>query len=258
MERIHNALFVGNKMTRTYQKQQPETIQKMFGSIAKQYDRTNAIQSFYLHLYWNAELVKSVSQNSQCRRYLDLCCGTGEIAYTFLKRSKHPTEAFLLDFCQEMLDLAKSKKNSKNVSSHQIQFIQGDAQAIPLPSESIDTVTIAYGIRNVQDPQKCISDVYRVLRPGGKFAILELTQPSHPVLKLGHKIYLRTLLPIIGKFTAANQQAYEYLSNSILEFIPSETLEGMLEHAGFTETKRRHLTGGIATIVSGSKPQSIP
>lgn len=245
-------------MTQTYQKQQPESIQKMFGSIAKQYDRTNAILSFNLHRYWNRELVKTIRQESPCRRYLDLCCGTGEIAYTFLKKANNPTEAFLLDFCQEMLDCAKSKRYSKDVSSHQIQFIQGDAQAIPLPSESIDAVTIAYGIRNVQEPQKCVSDVYRVLRPGGKFAILELTQPSQPVMKLGHKIYLRTLLPVIGKFAAANQQAYEYLSNSIQEFIPSETLEGMLHHSGFTETKRRPLTGGIATIVSGSKPLSTP
>lgn len=245
-------------MTKTYQKQQPETIQKMFGSIAKQYDRTNAILSFNLHRYWNKELVKTVNQLPSCQQYLDLCCGTGEIAYTFLKHANNRTEAFLLDFCQEMLDCAKAKQSPSASKNHHIQFIQGDAQEIPLPRESIDAVTIAYGIRNVKDPQKCVSDVFRVLRPGGKFAILELTQPSRPLMKFGHKIYLRTILPVIGKFAAANQEAYEYLSSSIQEFIPPETLENLLVNTGFHGTSRRPLTGGIATIVSGSKPLNTP
>ena len=228
----------------------------MFGSIAKQYDRTNAILSFNLHRVWNRKLVQSISQDVPCRQYLDLCCGTGEIAYTFLKNLRTPVEAFLLDFCKEMLECAKTKHSRKVSSIHHLQFIQGDAQNIPLPSQSIDAVTIAYGIRNVKDPSKCVSEVYRVLRPGGKFAILELTQPTQPLMRIGHKIYLRTLLPVVGKLTAANTEAYEYLSTSIQEFIPPNTLEKLLIDSGFNDTNHQSLTGGIATIVSGSKPLS--
>lgn len=242
-------------MTKTYQKNQPESIQQMFGSIARQYDRTNAILSFNLHRYWNKRLVQQILENHpQIEQYLDLCCGTGEIAYTFLKKAQRHTEAFLLDFCQEMLDCAKSKKHKVSSSSHQIHFIQGDAQEIPLPSNSVDAVTIAYGIRNVKDPAKCVKDVFRILRPNGVFAILELTQPSSPLMKIGHSFYLRTILPVVGKMTASNQDAYEYLSNSIQAFIPPEDLKNLLDSAGFVNTQCCPLTGGVATIVSGTKP----
>jgi len=242
-------------MTKTYQKNQPETIQQMFGSIAKQYDRTNAILSFNLHRYWNKKLVQSViNKNRSIQQYLDLCCGTGEIAYTFLKHTKYQTEAFLLDFCEEMLDCARSKADSVSASPHQLQYIQGDAQQIPLPSSSVDAVTVAYGIRNVKSPKACVEDVYRVLRPGGVFAILELTQPRSTIMQFGHRLYLRTVLPVVGKMTAANKEAYEYLSTSIQAFIPPETLENYLIEAGFEQTHRHPMTGGIATIVSGSKP----
>ncbi|ADI38392.1 bifunctional demethylmenaquinone methyltransferase/2-methoxy-6-polyprenyl-1,4-benzoquinol methylase UbiE [Waddlia chondrophila] len=238
-------------MTKIYQKNQPESIQKMFGSIAEQYDKTNALLSFNLHRYWNRKLIQTVQNaHPQVDQYLDLCCGTGEIAYAFLKKSRNRIEAFLLDFCEEMLKCARSKQQN---SRDRIHFIQGDAQEIPLPSKSVDAVTIAYGIRNVKDPQKCVNDVFRVLRPGGVFAILELTQPTSPLMSFGHRMYLRAVLPIIGKLTASNKEAYEYLSNSIQAFIPPEDLQKLLIETGFEKTRKLSLTGGIATIVSGIK-----
>jgi demethylmenaquinone methyltransferase / 2-methoxy-6-polyprenyl-1,4-benzoquinol methylase len=252
--RINTALFAEMEMKKTYQKNQPESIQEMFGSIAKQYDRTNAIMSFNLHKRWNKTLANLVAEQKKPSQYLDLCCGTGEIAYTLLRQTERPIETFLLDFCQEMLDCAKQKQKEKSLAPHHLHYIQADAQQIPLPGESIDATTIAYGIRNVQDPKKCAQEVFRVLRPGGMFAILELTQPKQPVMRLGHKLYLSTFLPIIGKMTAANKDAYRYLSKSIQAFIPPSQLENTLKESGFINTAQISLTGGIATIITGTKP----
>ncbi len=234
-----------------YTKSKPETIQTMFGHIAKQYDRTNAILSMQMHRWWNRQLVKTMQREGKAGILADLCCGTGEIAYTYLRHCTEPTKAYLIDFCEEMLHCAKEKANV--ALPHELHFIQADVQAIPLPNESVDQATIAYGIRNVQSPQKCIADVYRILKPGGSFGILELTQPQNPVLRLSHKLYLSTALPLIGKWVAANREAYQYLCNSIQNFSKPDEIEKLLIQTGFVDTQRLPLLGGIATIISGKK-----
>jgi len=256
-DQIKAVRYVEQKMNQTYQKNNPETIQKMFGSIAKQYDRTNAVLSFNLHRYWNQSLIKAVQSDRPMKQYLDLCAGTGEIAFTFLSQRQTPVEAFLLDFSEEMLSCAQAKEKENPFKQHRIQYIQADAQEIPLPSNSIDCVTIAYGIRNVKNPKACVEEVLRVLRPGGSFAILELTQPDNPIMKLGHKIYLKTILPVVGKVIATNKEAYRYLCNSIQAFTPPAQLESTLKEVGFEKTAQKPLTGGIATIISGSKPEEL-
>lgn len=237
-----------------YNKNKPETIQAMFGSIAKSYDRTNAVLSFQLHKIWNRKLVRSVKGSTNPKTLLDLCSGTGEITFNFLKQSEIPCQVHLLDFCNEMLLCAKEKARLSQVDQHhQLNFIQADAQAIPLPDASVDCVTVAYGIRNVADPAKCAREVFRVLRPGGTFGILELTQPSNPLLRISHQVYLRTLLPVLGWCFSANQEAYQYLCNSINSFIKPKELEQVLLKSGFSQTSCIPLSGGIATILLAKK-----
>jgi demethylmenaquinone methyltransferase/2-methoxy-6-polyprenyl-1,4-benzoquinol methylase len=226
----------------------------MFGSIAKRYDRTNAILSFQMHRFWNSQLIKEVTDAHNPESLLDICCGTGEIAFSYLKRSKHPKKIYMLDFCEEMLDCAKIKGESHLFKPHQISYIQGDAQQIPLEAKSVQCATVAYGIRNVQDPKKCIMEVFRVLKPGGTFGILELTEPSNCILQIGHQIYLKVILPIIGRMLTSNKQAYQYLCNSIQSFVKPGELEIMLKEAGFVKTMQKPLAGGIATIIYGKKP----
>lgn len=241
-------------MTLDYNKNDPQTIQVMFGSIAKQYDKTNAVLSFQLHRLWNRKLIQKVIGNASPSNFLDLCCGTGEIAFGSLKKCPTPCRAFLIDFCEEMLSCAKAKAQNLKLDRHDISYIQADAQQIPLPENSIKYATIAYGIRNVKDPGKCINEVYRVLKTGGKLGILELTQPKNPFLKFGHNIYLKNILPLMGKLLTSNQNAYQYLCNSIHTFIKPEDLENLLKETGFT-TYRYPLTGGIATILIAEKTQ---
>lgn len=236
-----------------YRKEDPATIQSMFGSIAKDYDRTNALLSLCMHKYWNAKLVKLITQRQKSEVLLDLCAGTGEIAFQWLKRSDSPKIAFLLDFCPEMLEYAKKKSELQPFGHHQIDFIQADAECIPLPDNSIDSVTIAYGIRNVSSPEACFKEVQRVLKPGGTFGILEATVPSSSLLKPFHRFYLRKVLPLLGELTAKNKQAYQYLCNSIQSFAKPEELKSKLAKNNFDNITLYPLTGGIATIILASK-----
>lgn len=237
----------------SYNKNDPKTIQSMFSSIAKSYDKTNAVLSFQMHKHWNQNLVRLIL-SQQPEILLDLCCGTGEITYAYLSQARSPCQVYLLDFCQEMLVCAEEKAKKLSINPlNQLSFIQADAQVIPLPSNSISCTTIAYGIRNVKDPSKCIREVFRVLKPGGTLGILELTQPTNPFLRMGHYIYLRTLLPLLGWCMTANQSAYQYLSSSIHTFVEPKILEKTIIEAGFTNTECISLSGGIATILFAKK-----
>lgn len=236
-----------------YDKNNPESIKSLFGSIAKQYDRTNAIISFNMHRFWNFCLVKSVLSGKEPKRYLDLCCGTGEIALPFLNKQKTSWETHLLDFCPEMLEVAKLRAEKLKVNHHNISYHQADAQEIPLKDASIDRITMAYGIRNIPNPDKCFKDIYRVLDKGGQVAILELTKPKNSVLRVAHSFYLTACLPIIGKLATSNKEAYQYLCDSVKSFTEPELLEYKLKNIGFKKTTIIPLIGGIATIIRAEK-----
>jgi demethylmenaquinone methyltransferase/2-methoxy-6-polyprenyl-1,4-benzoquinol methylase len=238
-----------------YRKDSPSTIQSMFNSIAKRYDLTNAILSFSLHKRWNRTLIRHVCQESSPQVLLDLCSGTGDIAFDYLHTTSLSCQAYLIDFSSEMLEYAKRKETQYHFhSSHQLSYIEADVQKLPFPNQFADCATMAYGIRNVQNPALCMQDVFRVLKPGGCFGILELTRPRYRLLRLGHQIYLHTLLPFLGKWLTNNQQAYQYLCQSIQTFIEPEELKNLLTANGFIRTQCHSLTGGIATVIIGYKP----
>jgi demethylmenaquinone methyltransferase/2-methoxy-6-polyprenyl-1,4-benzoquinol methylase len=237
-----------------YQKEKPKTIKAMFNDIAQQYDITNRVISFNMYKGWNRQLAKQATKS--CKKafsLLDLCAGTGEVAFECLKKSPHSNKAYLLDFSHEMLNIAKKKAAKLPFKQHQLEYLEADAQKIPLDSHSIDCATIAYGIRNVKDPTKCFQEVYRVLKPGGNFAILELTRPNNRFLKFGHQLYMRIVMPLFGKLLTRNKQAYQYLCNSVHAFISPKEIEEMLKEKGFKKVKSIPLAGGIATIIVANK-----
>ena len=237
----------------SYNKNQPETIQSMFGSIASRYDKTNAILSLQMHRLWNAQLVRSVVKKGNPLSAADLCSGTGEIAFSFLKRAQNPSTVHLIDFCPEMLACAKQKALNLPFMQHRLNYVQADVQKLPLGDKSVECATMAYGIRNVQDPAKCIKEVYRVLKPGATFGVLELTQPSNPLIRLLHTFYLKTIMPVLGKMVTSNKDAYQYLCNSIQSFIKPKDLAAIFSEAGFKNVTIKPLHGGIATIITGEK-----
>lgn len=237
----------------SYNKNDPKSIQKMFGSIAKQYDRTNAILSLQMHKYWNQQLIELTLSKKAPRVYLDLCCGTGEISLNYLKNCSSRCDAYLLDFCPEMLAYAQERAEKLNSHNNKISYLQADAQEIPLTKESVDCITMAYGIRNILNPNKCFAEIYRVLKDGGNVGILELTQPKNSILKAGHTLYLNTVIPLMGKLITSNHDAYQYLCNSIKSFVQPQDLEKMLKAAGFKNTLVKPIMGGIATILIAQK-----
>lgn len=215
----------------------PETIRACFADIAKGYDRANAINSFGMHHLWNQKLVDCMGEGKQL---LDLCAGTGEIARRYC--ASYRAAATLLDFCPEMLEIAKSK-------SPMFKTLVADAQQIPLTDSSYDAITIAYGIRNVKDRSACFQEVARLLTRDGRFGILELTRPNSMIMRSMHKIYTRTALPMIGKLVSGNSDAYRYLASSIQNFVMPTTLHQELKAANLTPIQTHSLAGGIATII---------
>lgn len=240
------------KMTK-YSKEKPQTIESLFDKIAPQYDLANSLMSFNLHKKWNNALASFVLAAKEPSDYLDLCSGTGDIAFNTLKRVKKKCEAFLLDFSERMLEIAKLKEMELQFPDHSLHYLKADAQMIPLPSNSMDAITMAYGIRNIQNPSLSIQEAHRVLRSEGTFALLELTRPTNFFMKLGHKLYTKSLLPLIGKYTTSDKEAYNYLQTSIQSFIHPKDLEKLFQDAGFQNTAIHSLNGGIATIITGRK-----
>ena len=229
-----------------YKQSAPESIQAMFASIAPNYDLANSTISFGLHRYWNQQLIHSIGF---AKSLLDLCAGTGEIAFGYLKKNPE-AEAILLDFCPEMLAVAQAKGVSFR---NRFEIVQADAQAIPLSMSSVDAVSIAYGIRNVKEPEKCFHEVYRVLKPGGRFGILESTRPTSTLPRLGHRCYTRFVLPFLGKLTAKNIEAYKYLASSVEMFSTPSVLMHNLQTVGFKNIQSKPLCFGAATLLTATK-----
>lgn len=242
-----------------YKKSNPTTIQEMFNSIAKQYDRTNALLSFRMHKCWNRSLINKAIIPSKPEVLLDLCCGTGAIAFEYLKKvdqvKNKLTKVYMLDFSEGMLECARSQAKKQALDYHPIHYLQADARVIPLLNNSVDCATMAYGIRNINDPLACIKDVYRVLDLGGTFGLLELTQPTSPFLKFTHSLYLKKILPFVGKLATSNKEAYEYLCDSIHNFISPESIKQKMQVVGFQDIQVFSLFGGIATVLVGTKPR---
>lgn len=234
-----------------YQKSAPNSIQSMFGTIASNYDRANNIFTFGIHKIWNRKLIKLMGPATHL---LDLCAGTGEVALEFL-RSYPDATATLIDFCPEMLELAEKKGKELK---RRFEILQGDVQNISLPSNSFDAATISYGIRNVEDSNRCFREVSRLLRPGGRFGILEATCPSSSLLRSMHRAYLKLALPLFGKMAAKNVHAYKYLASSIESFLSPSELEKQLYAAGLTPLARHSLCGGVATILIAEKRATSP
>ena len=246
-------------MQKTYKKNQPETIRSLFDQIAGRYELGNACLSFCLYRLWNRALIKRVITPKRPESYLDLCAGTGEISLVYLKRSCReslPKKSYLLDFSSEMLLVAKEKEKRWGLPSERIEYLEADAQEIPLPSSSVDCVTAAYGIRNLKEPSRCFEESYRVLRGGGVFGMLELTRPKNPLLRAAHGLYLKTALPLVGSWVTSNREAYEYLCETVRTLIPPEELVGKIERAGFREVSSISLFGGIATLIKAEKTHS--
>lgn len=221
-------------------------IQSMFDAIAERYDIMNALLSLGIHNHWNRVLVRMLGVSDHL---VDLCAGTGKVALQYI-RSYPKASATLIDFSQQMLRYVQLKHPKAPFT-----YIYEDVSCLSLPSHSQTALSMAYGLRNLKEPLLTLKEGFRVLKPAGIFGILELTAPkTGSWVQFLHTLYLKHVIPFIGKHYAHNHDAYRYLSESIQRLPSDEILENYFQEAGFTINKKKKLLLGAATIWILKKP----
>ena len=226
-------------------------IRGMFDRIAGVYDLMNTAMSAGLHHRWRERAVDRADLDPGDAA-LDVCCGTGDLALELAKRVRREGRVIGSDFSERMLDLAREKAVERDVP--QVRFEWADALDLPYEDESFDAVTVGFGVRNLADLDLGISEMTRVLKPGGRLVILEITQPRRPPLSTFFSLWFDRLVPVLGTL-AGDREAYTYLPESVKRFPPPEGLAAIMDRAGVGEIRYTILAGGIIAIHSGTRSE---
>jgi demethylmenaquinone methyltransferase/2-methoxy-6-polyprenyl-1,4-benzoquinol methylase len=230
-----------------------ERVRKMFGEIAPNYDRLNHLLSMNVDRLWRRKVVRRLAP-SPGDPILDVCCGTGDLALAFWRQTKGRCPIVGTDFCPQMLEIARVKQERAQATPEQIRFVEADSQQLPFDDNSFHFVTVAFGLRNISDPQLGLREMTRVCRPGGSVAILEFSIPRQQPIKAAYLLYFKYVLPVIGRLVNRNQTtAYDYLPASVGEFPAYEGLAAWMRDAGLRDVTFKPLTFGIATLYVGVK-----
>ncbi len=227
-----------------------ENIQQMFGSIAPRYDFLNRMLSLGIDRRWRKKAVRLLKYREGAR-ILDVATGTGDVALEIARATPPSVKITGADFCKEMVALGQIKA-AQSPYADRIDFKVAPCEDLPFPNETFDSITIAFGIRNVVDRKLGLAEMWRVLRPGGRMIILEFSTPRSRLFRQIYYFYFRRLLPVIGGLFS-KYNAYKYLPDSVLEFPPHEEFAAMIEEAGFRSVHIKELTFGIASIYVGDK-----
>ncbi|MFO0976150.1 MAG: bifunctional demethylmenaquinone methyltransferase/2-methoxy-6-polyprenyl-1,4-benzoquinol methylase UbiE [Planctomycetaceae bacterium] len=224
-------------------------IRQMFGEIAGRYDFMNHFLSAGTDVYWRWKAVRLSGPFNESP-ILDVCTGTGDLAFAYRKKLKPGVPVYATDFTHGMLKLAEKKRASRDVV-----FLEADTLALPFPDNQFQVVSVAFGLRNVSSTIGGLKEMARVCQPGGRVMVLEFSLPDSKLLSRTYQWYFRNILPKLGQLLVRNRQAaYEYLPQSVSEFPCGSQLTGLMEEAGLVNTSYHPLTGGIATVYLGNKP----
>lgn len=229
-------------------KKDRETIKGMFNNIANGYDFLNHLLSFNIDKKWRKRMTKFLSnyaiQNNISRlNVLDIACGTGDSSIELDKNGMHVTG---IDIADKMLEKAKEKRPD-------IDFILGSAEKLPFEDNSFDAVTISFGIRNFDNRDKCIKEIYRVIKKGGVICILEFAKPQNMFIRAGYNLYFNNILPFIGGIVSKDKNAYKYLAESVNQFPKYKLFLEELSEGGFKNTRYTKYTFGIAVLYVAKK-----
>lgn len=226
-----------------------QQVEQMFDTISGNYDNLNRMISLGTDQGWRRKVLKMVSEE-QPETILDIATGTGDLAILLSKSNAKKITG--LDLSAGMLEVGKKKIKALNLDNR-IEMIQGDSENLPFADNSFDAITVGFGIRNFENLEKGLSEILRVLKPGGIFVILETSVPTKFPFKQGYFLYTQNIMPFMGKLFSKDQKAYKYLSDSAKNFPFGETLNNILRKVGFKDVKHNPQTMGIATIYSSSK-----
>ncbi len=230
--------------------QKGERIQEMFGAIAPRYDFLNSLLSFGIDRRWRRYAVRQVTCSAG-GRILDVATGTGDVALQIAATTPNSVTIDGIDFCREMVEVGMEKvKNSPFAS--RIALGIAPCEAIPFPDNTFDSVTIAFGIRNVVDRRLGLAEMLRVLKPGGRAVILEFSNPRSRLFKRLYHVYFTRVLPLIGGLFS-RFSAYQYLPDSVLEFPSQGEFKALLTEVGYAGVGHHDLTFGIASVYVGEK-----
>lgn len=225
-----------------------EKVKNMFADIADDYDRINSILSFGIHNAWRKRTVLE-SEARPGDRVLDCATGTGDLAIEFKRTVGHEGYVLGTDFCKEMIEHAPGKAEEKKLV---VDFEVADAMNLPYEDNTFDVASIAFGIRNVDDPVICLNEMARVVKPGGRVVVLEFGQPKG-LLKMPYELYSRHIMPAIGGWISGNRDAYTYLPETSAKFPAGDQfIKLMMESKSFSKSRSVELTGGIAFVYIGT------
>lgn len=222
-----------------------DRVKHIFSTIAPEYDRFNRLSSLGIDRLWRRRTV-NLARLKRSSEVLDLAAGTGDLTMELAARGR-PARVLSTDFVPEMLEVGRVKA-AEYEGETAIEFAVVDAQDLPFPDESFDVVTIAFGVRNLPDRAANFREVYRVLRPGGRYLVLEFSRPPFPLFRMAYHFYLRTVIPFLGGRLTGDRDSFQYLNDSILAFPGQVALAGELHRAGFDEVRWHNLTFGIVAV----------
>ncbi len=224
-----------------------EQVTKMFDNVSKEYDFLNRVLTFGLDIGWRKKVVKIVAKNNS-KNILDIATGTGDLAINLAKIKIAKITG--LDISKGMLDIAKAKVKKKNLP---IELILGDSENLPFKDATFDAITVGYGVRNFENLDKGLQEIYRVLKPNGIFVVLETSQPTKFPMKQLFKFYSKYVIPTVGSLFSKDKKAYNYLPESAANFPFGEAFNNILLKNGFNTAKDIPVTFGISTIYIANK-----
>ncbi|OWK34582.1 bifunctional demethylmenaquinone methyltransferase/2-methoxy-6-polyprenyl-1,4-benzoquinol methylase UbiE [Fimbriiglobus ruber] len=246
-------------MTPTLLDKREDRIRRMFAQIAPWYDFLNHLLSLNIDKVWRRWTVALVPPRPATEGpILDLCTGTGDLALGYDRATGGSVPVVGADFCHEMLVRA-AKKAAKRGAGDRITFIGADAQALPFATDSFQLVTVAFGLRNVTDTDLGLAEMVRVVRPGGRVAVLEFSRPRGRVFGPLYRWYFRAVLPRVGQVLSRSpESAYRYLPASVMSFPDGDELADKMRAHGLADVRYYPFTFGIATLYVGVKPPAAP
>ena len=223
----------------------------VFTRVASKYDIMNDLMSMGIHRIWKDAMMDWLAPRAG-QHLLDVAGGTGDVAFRFLARAGAGTRATVLDLTGSMLEEGRKRAEAER-QAEALQWVVGDAMALPFADNAFDVYTISFGIRNVTRIADALTEAYRVLRPGGRLMVLEFSQLPNPLMQKAYDLYSFNVIPTMGQIVAGDRDSYQYLVESIRKFPDQESFAAMIRQAGFGQVKFRNLSMGIAALHSGWK-----